>query len=522
MAASATASQIRARVVDRLAPARAVLARYRLREVTWFLLLAGATVVLIAALSSLLTVKVFHQYSTIKWATLAAIPILMAFLLIVRRPSLWVAGLVIVTVPIEPYVATIHTQPVSVLVVTATLATFVVTLEGGVIKRSMARSPAVVRVMPWVVLLLIVPTILGTSWQHEVLYVALFVDVVWICMRIASLYPDGRLVIVLVFLGSAALQSLLAMAQYATGHAFNLYGGAGTATYSTQNYFFDYGTTARTTGTFFDPISLGNVLAMAAPLALLVVLRRDLPNPYRWFAGLAGMALLGGLTVSLSRASWLGAVAGIACVALFSRGEQRRRAVSVAVTLLVAVVLVASTLYGPAIGARFDSIFHPTASNVRTSAGDKIREAEWSEAWHVFEQDPVDGVGFGHLVAFIEAAVPGTDSTSHAQNTYLQYLAEGGLFGGAVLLLLAGGVGLDLYRSRRNDWLFPGLVGSFATVAVTWVTDYTVRYMAVEGCLALLVGLAASAPGANADPSGATELGAVEEPAPARRLVEVP
>jgi hypothetical protein len=72
-------------------------------------------------------------------------------------------------------------------------------------------------------------------------------------------------------------------------------------------------------------------------------------------------------------------------------------------------------------------------------------------------------------------------------------------------------VAADLFRARRSDPLVPGLTGAFVSVAVTWVTDYTVRYYAVAGCFALLLGLAASARrppepsgGARTRPPGAT------------------
>ena len=159
--------------------------RLRLSELVWLALLAGSLLLLIGAVSGLLTGKIFHQYSTIKWATLAAAPLLVAFLLTVRRPSLWAAGLVIITLPIEPYVATIHAQPLSVVVLTLAVATFVVTIEGGVRRQSNAATPALVRVVPWILVALVVPTVFGTSWQHVVLYVALFVDVAWICARVS-------------------------------------------------------------------------------------------------------------------------------------------------------------------------------------------------------------------------------------------------------------------------------------------------------------------------------------------------
>ncbi len=341
--------------------------------------------------------------------------------------------------------------------------------------------------------LLLLPVAIGVQPLHELLYVLAFLDIAWLCAKVGGMYPEGRLLVVLFFVGSASLQALVALAQYVTGNAFNLYGGAGSATYSAQSYFFNYETTHRTTGTFFDPISLGNVLAMALPLAVLLVLRAELPGRVRLGAAAAGVVVVGGLAVSLSRASWIAAAVGVVAVALFSRGEQRRRGALLAGVLIVGALSAASALYGPAITSRFTSILHPTSSNVKTAPGDRTRQDLWAAAFDVFETHPVTGVGFGNLAERLEAAVPGSGPGIQAQNTYLQYIAEGGVFGAGVLLLLVGGVCADLHRTRKVDWLYPGLVGASLGVAVTWTTDFTARYYAVAGCLAVLVGLIATA-----------------------------
>jgi len=483
-AASGPVASVRAHV--------GALVEGRHRGMAWSAAVAVAVVLCIVSVSGVTVAGLFHQYSALKWSMTVAAPVLVVVLLTVRRPSLWAVGLVVLSVPLAPYVMTVGTQPVSILVATTGLATVVVLVEGG-LRRGPGGRSALARTVPWILALLVLPTVLGGSLGHELLYLALIVDIGWMCTRVADLYPDGRLLLVLVFLGGAAGQAALALVQHSTGKQYSLYGGAGTATFSSAHYFFNYGSAARTTGTFFDPISLGNVLALALPLALVVVVRTDVRPARRWFAGCTGALLLGGLTVSLSRASWIGAVAGIVVVCLLSRGSQRRRAVTVATTLLVAALFVASTLYGPALTTRFDSILHPTASTVRTAAGDRARQTAWNFAITTFEQAPLTGVGIGNLAGRYEAHVVGSDSSTHASDVYLQYLAEAGLLGGAALVLLAGGVAVDLYRTRRTDLLAPGLTGAYATVAVTWVTDYTVRYYAVAGCFALLLGLTASA-----------------------------
>ncbi len=472
------------------------------RDLPRFALMVAGTTAFVVGASGLDTTAVFHQYSILKWAILVAAPFLVILLLTVERPSAWAMGLVALAIPIEPYVATIHGQPISVLLLTLVVATIVVEIEGGGRRRSVSRAAALIRILPYALVLLLVPAALGLHPVHELLYVLAFVDIAWLCARVAVLYPDGRLLVVLFFVGSAGLQALLALAQYATGHAFNLYGGAGSATYSAQGYFFNYGTSARTTGTFFDPISLGNVLAMALPLALLLVLRVELPRRIRLVAATISIALIGGLAVSLSRASWIAAGVGVVGVAIFSRGDQRRRGALLAGVLIVGALSAAAALYGPAITSRFSSILHPTASNVRTAASDRGREQDWAAALGVFKANPITGVGFGNLVPKLEATVPGNGPSSHAQNTYLQYMAEGGVFGAGVLLLLIGGLSADLYRTRATDWLHPGLVGAFLGVAVTWVTDFTVRYYSVAGFLAVLVGLTASAAASIGRPDG--------------------
>jgi len=461
-------------------------------DVLWALFLTGAALLFTVGASGILATKLFHQYSTLKWAITLGGPVLIILLLTVRRPAAWAAGIVILTVPIEPYVTTVSNQPISILFVTSLLATVVVTIEGGVKANRSGKKPMLAGVVPWIALLLVLPSVLGTGFDHEVLYLCLLVDIAWICARVVALYPDGRSMLVIVFVGSAAAQATLALVQHVTGQQYSLYGGAGTVSYSAHSYFYDYGSAARTTGTFFDPISLGNVLAMALPLAMLLALRRDSRTGHRWFAGLSALLIVGGLAVSLSRASWMGAIAGVLCISLFSQGDQRRRAIACSAVFIVGVLLVVSAWYGPAISSRFASILHPTASTVRTASGDKTRQVDWNFALKTFEENPILGVGIGNLAAQYQELVSGSGAGTHASDVYLQYLAEGGIFGGAALLLLAGAVWVDLFRARRTDWLYPGLAGAFVSVGITWVTDFTVRYYAVAGCLAILIGLAAS------------------------------
>ncbi len=446
----------------------------------------------IAGCAGILAHSAFLQFSVLKWALTIGGPLVVLLLLFSRRPGLWACGLMILVIPVAPFVASVGTFQISVLFAATALATVTVMLEGAVRSPSAGPLPALVVVTPLLIACSLVPIFRGDLVTHQLLYLALFVDIVWICLRTAANYPEGRTVITLAFIGMAALQGSAAVYEYVTGHRIDLYGGAGQATYAAQSYFFEYGHSARTSGTFFDPISLGNVLAMALPLALVLVLRRAEVPWVRVACLISLVPILAGIVVALSRASWIAATLAVLCVVLFSRGSQRLRALVLVVAVGVAAVVTVQSVYGPLVTTRFASIFHPTAAGVSTAKGDTIRQEQWHEAERLFSSNVVGGVGFGNLAPDFEAKIAGLDSTTHAQNVYLQYLAEGGLFGGAVLVLLAGGVVVDLRRGRRRDPLYPGLVGASVGVAATWVTDYTVRYFAVAGCFAVLLGLIAS------------------------------
>ena len=256
---------------------------------------------------------------------LVAAPLLVIVLLTVERPSAWAIGLVAVTIPIEPYVATIHRQPISVLLVTLVVANIVVEVEDRGRRRPSSRSPALVRVLPYALVLLLLPVAIGVQPLHELLYVLAFLDIAWLCAKVGGMYPDGRLLVVLLFVGSASLQALVALAQYVTDNAFNLYGGAGSATYSAQSYFFNYETTHRTTGTFFDPISLGNVLAMALPLASFSCSGLNSPAGSASGPPRQAWSSSGGSRCHCPGPAGSPAAVGVVAVVLFSHGDQRRR-----------------------------------------------------------------------------------------------------------------------------------------------------------------------------------------------------
>ena len=168
--------------------------------------------------------------------------------------------------------------------------------------------------------------------------------------------------------GSAALQGAIAIWQFHTGHQLNLYGGRGEAVFG-SNYFFSFDDINRPTGGLEDPISLGNVLALGVPALLYTALTARTAARPRGRDRRRRRRACTRLTISLSRMSWFGAIAGVAvAVALLPEAGRRGR-------LGVALRrrrdgLVAMAAGGQALVDRFDTALAPTASSSVTAEGD--------------------------------------------------------------------------------------------------------------------------------------------------------
>src|SRR5205823_4519959 len=111
-----------------------------------------------------------------------------------------------------------------------------------------------------------------------------------------------------------AIQAYLAIQEFSTRIAFNPYGG-GVASYG-SDYFFGYAGDIRPAAAFFDPISLGNALAIALPLAVAGAATRRNSSVLRGVHGISAVVITAGLALTLSRMSWVGAAVGVLVVVL--------------------------------------------------------------------------------------------------------------------------------------------------------------------------------------------------------------
>jgi O-antigen ligase len=295
------------------------------------------------------------------------------------------------------------------------------------------------------------------------------------------------------FVASAALQALLALWQRATGHQLNLYGSAGQQTFISGGYFFSYLNTTRPPGAFYDPISLGNMLAIAVPLAAGLLIRAV--RTRAWVPALAAavtlVIILAGLEATLDRMSWIGALAGLAAVLLLAPGRRRTRLALGTVLIAAAVVLLAGLGSQATLAQRASSILHPL-NEISTGNGDQLRIEIWKVAVAQVRAHPVAGIGLGRLQGVLADQLPPAGLYSHAHSTYLQLAAEGGILALVGLLAVLLALGRDLRWIRWADPLWGAvLTGAALALLVCWLTDVTVRYSGVATYMGITFGMIA-------------------------------
>jgi O-antigen ligase len=232
----------------------------------------------------------------------------------------------------------------------------------------------------------------------------------------------------LVVAGGAVLALLLAGTQGVLQHYSGDFGQFG--------FVADGSVVKRVQGSFGHPNQYGGFIAVLIPVAIAALVTRAVPTALRWLSAAAlGTALLG-LVFSYAR----GAIAALVLGSLIWLAFMRPRLAAL-VTVVVAVAAIA--LAPAALKERFDP---------QGASGDvPLRADIWTSAVDIYTAHPVLGVGvdnFGNAYA----ELPSTLSTAsqrrllhqeqlltppHAQNQYLNILAEEGLIGLSAFALLA-------------------------------------------------------------------------------------
>lgn len=448
-------------------------------------MLAG--VAALAGAAGVTQAVLFHEPSTLKYALTVAGPLFIVALLVVPQRLALVTALLLVAAPFAGLQMTPHGLKVPLLAPILILALIVAAVSRPpALKRSALSTAAVVLVVAFVI-----PVVNSPTRTDVVAVLGSLLLAAYLASR-ASTEPSGFFALMWAFVVSAAVQAVLAIWEHASGHLINFYGLAGTQVFG-PGYFFGFSGTARTPGAFYDPISLGDVLAIALPMAVGLVIhyvrqRRWLPMG---IAALAAAAIVVGIELSLSRMSWIGGAVGLVVTALLLPSEPR----TVLLPMLVLAVVIPATLgvfSGTSAGVqRLSSIVSPL-SETGTGQGDRLRVEVWDRAVSTAVEHPLAGVGFGRFQQILGDEYAPAGTQGHAQSTYLQVAVEGGIIALVGLLAVLLALRRDLSRVLRRDRLTGAvLAGASIAMLVTWTTDVTIRYSGVAVFMGALFGMAA-------------------------------
>ena len=248
---------------------------------------------------------------------------------------------------------------------------------------------------------------------------------------------EGRLRVVV---GGALCGLLLASVQGVSQYYLHRFSGVG--------FLVNGSLVVRAQGSFGHPNQFGGYLALLIPLAVAVTLSRAYSRGLRWLAATALVFALPALVFSFSR----GALVALVLGGLIWLGIVRPRTAIVAavVTGVVFSVAAPSTLR-----ARLD----PQASR-----GDiPLRADIWRAAVEIYGRHPLIGVGlnnFSEAYARLPSTIAGGSQRRllenqdlvvppHAQNLYLNILAEEGIVGLGAFALFAMASLLVAYRASR-------------------------------------------------------------------------
>ncbi|HTB83248.1 MAG TPA: O-antigen ligase family protein [Candidatus Sulfotelmatobacter sp.] len=293
----------------------------------------------------------------------------------------------------------------------------------------------------------------------------------------------------------ATVIACLAVAQFVThsDRVWNVYSGAMT----------------RGTGTYISPNHLAGFLEMILPLALAFLLAGKIKIVPRILLGYAVVALLGGLTVTFSRAGWVSAAAGIFLTLGILLGHKNHR---LPAAILLAVLLLGGTVFVNhylAKTATFEQRVKPSDPGTGANYDWDTRRLMWGAAERMWLDNFWLGTGPAHFDYRFREYRPtefqGRPDRCH--NDYLNLLADWGAVGGIIVI---GGMGIFVFgliktwphvRRAENDFgsgqsnrfaFFVGAIGGLGALAVHSLMDFNLHIPANALVAVTLLALLAS------------------------------
>jgi len=210
--------------------------------------------------------------------------------------------------------------------------------------------------------------------------------------------------------------------------------------------------------------------------------------------GVAVLVMTAGLLASMSRSGLAGALAGLMLFVGLARGRMSGRWIAWMLAA-VAVMVMLAAVYAANIGA--------LTGRLAGTAGEGLagRVAIWRQTWPIVRDFwPVgSGVGTYQQVMALYQTMTRLFYISHADNEFLQILAEGGALLGVPVALALIGLGMAAARRLRADrspmyWVRAGAASGLLAVAVQNLWEMTLRVPANSVLFATLAAVALHAP----------------------------
>jgi putative inorganic carbon (HCO3(-)) transporter len=261
----------------------------------------------------------------------------------------------------------------------------------------------------------------------------------------------------------------------------------------------------RLTGPFSQPNELGVFSAALLPIAVACVV-----TTASWrrmiVLGLAAACLATACVMSMSRGAWIGGVTALICLAVCEPATRRALAavgLVIVATCGAALAVPANTVVLGVLGSRIRSLGDPTQNQYDD------RPLTWDEAWRQAAEHPWFGVGPGgfHAAASDSASAVSADAPDHPHNLVLTILADRGVVGVGLGLVVVVGIVIvarqqlvaprldtasKVMRTRAT-----AVIAALTAVAVHGIFDMPIRNPIVSGLIWTLLGMAMVAETAN-------------------------
>jgi len=264
----------------------------------------------------------------------------------------------------------------------------------------------------------------------------------------------------------AILLYLIAQAAVAAAGAVSVLGGWTSMIYKTavlvdqEPTFFGFYVAHNATASVFCLLALG---------ALAWALLNDLGPRFRGLLMGVAILLTLGTVLARSRGVFLALMAGAGFVVFraLRRGVPRRFLGPTILGLIVAVLAGGALLF-------------PRFARMGEIGADDFRKKVWARAWDDFKRSPVVGVGFGRFndqhhrefasvgIGEVVRKADVVNDDYHAHNSYLHWLAEGGVAGLAVMTAfwILAARRLDSRDKFLREWALAGIV-AMAVMSLT-------------------------------------------------------